>query len=351
MKKFFLFLLLVIFFYTKVYATNTIVMDLDTNRILYQNNAYEKRLIASTTKIMTFVVAYEYGNMLLEEEVMANDEILSMYGTSIYLNYQEKMTLKDLLYGLILRSGNDAAVVIATYIGGSEEKFVELMNKKAYEIGMHNTVFRNSHGLDEKTKNYSTAYDMALLSSYAYKIPFYKEVSSTKYYNTKTLNKAYSWTNRNKLLFLYKNATGGKTGYTPSAGKTLVSTASLNNLNLTAVSLNDSNHFYNHQNLYEKYFKLYQNYKIIDKEVFNNKKEYKSKNFYLLEDIVYPLKEDEIKEINYKINTSDNKNNNYIEVFLNEKSIFKKKIYIKEEIKEDKKVSFFEKILKFFGFS
>ena len=254
MKKIILLGLLILSININVFATSTIVMDIDSERILYENNAYERRLIASITKIMTFVVAYEYGEFGLNQEVEAGEEILSMYGTSIYLNYKEKMTLRDLLYGLMMRSGNDAAVVIANYIGGNEEKFVDLMNAKAREIGMHNTTFKNSHGLDEKTKNYSTAYDMALLSSYAYKIPFYREVSATKYYDTKTLNKAYSWVNRNNLLFLYKNCTGGKTGYTPNAGKTLVSTASKNNLNLTIVSLDDSNHYNNHQTLYEKYF-------------------------------------------------------------------------------------------------
>ena len=103
--------LIFLFINVNVFATSTIVMDLDSERILYENNAYERRLIASITKIMTFVVAYEYGEMLLDEEVKAGKEILSMYGTSIYLNYQEKMTLRDLLYGLIMRSGNELALL------------------------------------------------------------------------------------------------------------------------------------------------------------------------------------------------------------------------------------------------
>lgn len=341
MKK--IIILIIILFTINVSATNTIVMDLDSERILYENNAYEQRLIASITKIMTFIVGYEYGEMLLDEEVEANEEILSMYGTSIYLNYKEKMTLRDLLYGLILRSGNDAAVVIANYIGGTEDAFVKLMNNKAKDIGMHNTVFRNSHGLDEKTKNYSTAYDMALLSSYAYKIPFYREVSGTKYYDTKTLNKAYSWINRNNLLFLYKNCTGGKTGYTPSAGKTLVSTASKNNLNLTIVSLNDANHYVNHQNLYEEYLDKYQNYTLIDKNIFNNNSQYKNKNLYILEDVYYPVKENEINKLTYNIDLE----NKYIEVLLKDKVVLKKKIYSKDK-KENNKESFFQKIKNFF---
>lgn len=318
-------------------------MDLDSSRIIYENNAYEKRLIASITKIMTFVVGYEYGEMFLDKYVVAGDEILSMYGTSIYLNYKEEMTLKDLLYGLMMRSGNDAAVVIANYIGGSEEKFVELMNKKAKEIGMHNTIFRNSHGLDEKTQNYSTAYDMALLSIYANKIPFYKEVSSTKYYDTKTENKAYSWVNRNNLLFLYKNCTGGKTGYTPSAGKTLVSTASKNDLNFTIVSLNDSNHYSNHRKLYEKYFDEYENYMIIDKNIFNNNLQHKRNNLYLMESIYYPIKENEKDKITYNIDLDKKE----IIVFFKNKIVLKKKIYTKNK-KEINKQGFWQKLKDFF---
>ena len=115
-------------------STSTIVMDTNTGRVLYQNNAYEKRLIASTTKIMTFVVAYEYARDYLDLEIEAGNEILKMYGTSIYLSLHEKMKLRDLLYGLMLRSGNDAAIVIANFVGGSEEGFVKLMNKKAHFI-------------------------------------------------------------------------------------------------------------------------------------------------------------------------------------------------------------------------
>lgn len=109
MKKNVLIILVLFIFNINVYASNTIVMDLDSNRILYENNAYERRLIASITKIMTFVVGYEYGEMVLDEKVVAGDEILSMYGTSIYLNYKEEMTLRDLLYGLMMRSGNELA--------------------------------------------------------------------------------------------------------------------------------------------------------------------------------------------------------------------------------------------------
>ncbi len=123
MRKIFLIIILLLSINTFA-STSTIVMDTNTGRILYENNAYERKLIASTTKIMTFVVAYEYAKDFLDVYVEAGEEILKMYGTSIYLSYREKMLLRDLLYGLMLRSGNDAAVVIANFVGGSEEAFV-----------------------------------------------------------------------------------------------------------------------------------------------------------------------------------------------------------------------------------
>lgn len=224
-----------------VTASSAILMDTDSGRILYQKDIHNKRLIASITKIMTAVIAIENGN--LDDVVTVGEEVLTMYGSNIYIELGEKMTLRDLLYGLLLRSGNDAAIVIGTYIGGSEEKFVEMMNKKAKEIGMINTIYHNCHGLDEVTKNYSTAYDMAVLSSYANTLDVYKEITGTKKWEVKTDKKSYVWNNRNKLLTLYEYATGGKTGYTPSAGRTLVTTATKDNLNLTAVTLNDPNEY------------------------------------------------------------------------------------------------------------
>ena len=159
-------------------ARSSIIVDLNSGRVLYENNADEERLIASITKIMTCIIAIEEGD--LDKEIKAGEEILKMYGTSIYLELNEKMKLIDLLYGLMLRSGNDASVVIAKTVAGSEEDFVKMMNKKAKEIGMTNTTFSNPHGLDEETKNYSTARDMAKLSRYAYKNKTYRKIIGTE---------------------------------------------------------------------------------------------------------------------------------------------------------------------------
>ena len=313
-------------------SSSTIVMDTSSHRILYQNNANERRLIASTTKIMTFVITYEYAKDFLDLEIEAGEEILKMYGTSIYLSFHEKMKIRDLLYGLMLRSGNDAAVVLANFVGGSEEGFVKLMNKKARFIGMNNTIFNNPHGLDEKTKNYSTAYDMALLSSYASSIPLYKEVTKTKYYNVKTSIKSYSWTNRNKMVFTYPFFEGGKTGYTPQAGKTFVSSAKKNNLELTIVSLNDSDYYEHHRSLYEEMFNKYQNILLISKNEFNRC----NKKLLLKKDIYYPLTIDEKKNINIKLVVNKNTENELI-VDLKNSEILREIVY-KKELKKESEV-------------
>ena len=339
MKKFVL--LFILLFSINVNASSTIVMDTNTERILYEDNAYEKRLIASTTKIMTFVVAYEYARDFLDLEIEAGNEILKMYGTSIYISLHEKMKLRDLLYGLMLRSGNDAAVVIANFVGGSEENFVELMNKKAEFIGMNNTVFSNPHGLDEETKNYSTAYDMAKLSIYASKIPFYKEVTGTKYYDVKTNIKSYSWINRNKMLFTYPYLTSGKTGYTPKAGKTFVSTSKKDNLELTIVSLNDDNYYNSQENLYNEIFNKYKNYLLVSKDEFNM--EYN--DYYINDDICYPLTKEEKENIGIKF-----VDNSYLVISLNNEDIYKEKVYKKEKENTDNtNLSFWEKIKNFFN--
>ena len=270
-KKIVVFLLLILLIPNNVFALSLscrscCLMDMDSGRVLYEKDMNNPRLIASITKIMTAILAIENGN--LDETIKVGEEVLKMYGSNIYIELGEEITLLDLLYGLMLRSGNDAAVVIAKNIGGSEKKFVEMMNKKASEIGMKNTVYNNCHGLDEETENKSTAYDMALLSSYAYKNPIYREIVSTKKYIAKTDKKTYEWTNRNKLLFRYNYATGGKTGYTPRAGRTLVTNASRDRLNLTAVTLNDGNEYISHESMYEYAFENYKKYLILDKNKF-----------------------------------------------------------------------------------
>ena len=321
-------------------AKSSIVMDLDSGRVLYENNADEVRLIASITKIMTCIIALEEGD--LDSYVKADEEILKMYGTSIYLEVGEKMKLIDLLYGLMLRSGNDAAVVIAKKIAGSEGKFVKMMNEKAKEIGMTNTTFSNAHGLDEETKNYSTARDMAKLSRYAYKNKTYRKITNSEEYRVKTNNKSYLWYNRMKLLGDYKYCTGGKNGYTPSAGKTLVTTHKKNDLKITIVSLDDNDEYNNHEKLAESTFDYYSNYNIVDKNDFDLVIE--DNFYYVKKSFTYPLtlKEKDNVKVLASIDDSikEGKVGN-IKISLYNKKIETIPLYIK---KEKKKENFFTKL-------
>ena len=201
----------------------TILMDQDSGRILYAKDVNTVRSVASISKIMTAILAIE--SKKLDDIVEIGEEINGSYGSGIYIKVGEKMRLRDLVYGLMLRSGNDAALAIAHYVGGSVSKFVEMMNEKAKEIGMKNTTFSNPSGLDNEKGNYSTAYDMAILTKYAMQNEEYRKIVGTKKYVIKTNMNTYVWNNKNKLLSLYKYTTGGKTGFTEIAKRTLVSTA------------------------------------------------------------------------------------------------------------------------------
>lgn len=324
-------------------SKSSIVMDINSGRILYENNANDKRLIASTTKILTAVVTLE-NIKDLNREVKIGEEVLKMYGTNVYIEVGEKMKIIDLLYGLLLRSGNDAAEALAVAVSGSEEKFVQQMNAKAQEIGMKNSTFLNPHGLDEETKNYSTAYDMALLMKYAYQNETYRKISSTKKYTVSTGNKTYLWYNRNKLLTNYEYCTGGKNGYTPSAGKTLVTTASKDNLNLLVVTLNDDDIYTTHQNLYEMLYSKYQNYKIIDKTTFRIDQNFVEDKLYIKNDFYYPLTEEETDKIKTVINitNANSTKKGQITIYLNDKKIGTVPIY--KEVEQKKEESFFSKL-------
>ena len=336
--------------YAKDTARSTVVIDIGSGRILYSKNKDEKRLIASITKIMTAVIAIENKN--LDDIVTVGEEVLPMYGSNIYIKVGEQLTLRDLLYGLMLRSGNDAAVTIATYVSGSEVKFVELMNKKAKEIGMKNTTFMNCHGLDEETQNYSTAYDMALLSKYANRLMEYVEISGTKKYKLNTNYNSYLWINRNKLLSNYRYATGGKTGFTPKAGRTLVTTANKNNLNLSIVTLDDNDMYNTHESLYDYYFSKYENVLLIDKDniKFDNSK---YSNLYIKNDFYYPLTKEEQDSVKiivdlYDIDVySNNDKVGEIYVLLNNEEIYRDNIYIKKY--NQYKPNLFDKIINFFS--
>ena len=321
-------------------------MDIDNGRILYENNSHSKELIASTTKIMTAIIVLENSN--IENEIVVGDEILEMVGTNIYISVGEKLKIKDLLYGLILRSGNDAAETLAYNTLGYDE-FINKMNLKAKELGMNDTIFSNPHGLDDNTMNYSTAYDMAILSKYAYKNKIYREIISTKKYSTKSSLKSYVWYNRMSLLNNYKKCIGGKNGYTPKAGKSLVSYAKDNDLTLTIVSLDDSDIYTNHKSLYEKYFSLYDNYIILDKNKFSLPNSIYDEELYLKDYFKYPLAKDEIDKVSTLVKINNTTKDNVvgkIEIKLDDKLIGEVPVYKKSKKKKDKNI--FQKIVSLF---
>ena len=350
MKKILLVLLLFIIFLSNVKAsTNSayeyVLMDQTTGRVLKSKNMNEPRLIASITKIMTCLLAIESGK--LDDKVEVTDIVLESYGSGIYIKEGEILTLRDLLYGLMLRSGNDAALMVASCIGGDIDSFVKMMNNKAVEIGMNNTIFVNPSGLDNSdTGNYSTAYDMAILTRYAMKYLEYREIVSTKSYVLKTNKNTYKWINKNKLLSRYDYITGGKTGYTEKAHRTLVSTGSKNNIDLIVVTINDSDDWNTHRELYEYGFNNYTAYKILDKDEVNIVGDtYYKGNFYTDKDVYIPLLNSETGTIrshiilnkidNYKTGDKVGVDN----IYLNDKLLYSSNIYIdKDYIKKKKNI-------------
>lgn len=230
------------------HAQAAALIDVESGRLLYSKQGDNILPIASLTKIMTAIVAIEHGD--LTKKVKVSKRAYAKEGSSIYLQLGEEMTLENMLYGLMLRSGNDAATAIAEHVGGSEEGFVYLMNSKAEMIGLKNTHFTNPHGLDHK-QHYSTANDLAKLTAYALHNNKFKEIVKTPLRKAPNPNDPwdYSWSNKNKMLRLYEGADGVKTGFTKIARRCLVSSATRNGQQLVAVTLNDGDDWNDHAKL------------------------------------------------------------------------------------------------------
>ena len=211
-------------------AQSAIVMDKESNRVLYEKDIHSQRSMASLTKIMTCIVALENGN--LNDIVIVSEQAANIGGSGIKLKENDEVKLEELLYGLMLKSGNDAAIAIAEHIGGSYDQFVQMMNDKATALELVNTSFANPHGLDHDD-HFSSAYDLARLSAYALQNPKFAQIVSTKEIH---FPKFY-FSNTNELLFSYPNATGIKTGYTGNAGRCLVTSAQYGETTLISVVL------------------------------------------------------------------------------------------------------------------
>ncbi|GAB4073544.1 D-alanyl-D-alanine carboxypeptidase DacB [Barrientosiimonas marina] len=278
-----------------VSANNAILMEQSTGRVLFEKQADQEQSIASITKIMTAIVAIESGK--LDETVTISHRAVNATGSSIYLEEDEKMKLNDLIYGLLLRSGNDAAVAISEHIGGSMEGFVRLMNQKAAWLGMTHTSFANPHGLDAEG-HYSTARDMALLMRYAMDNDIFRQVTETTKY--KSNDRAYAWQNKHKLLTgKYDDANGGKTGFTRTAGRTLVSSAKRDDMELIAVTLDDPDDWRDHINLFNWGFSQYTMTPVDQKgsSIYQIAETGDQVNGYLHQDVTLPLNDKEQGQI------------------------------------------------------
>ncbi len=339
MKKLLIIIISLFVCLTNVYAISAssyIVMDTDTKDVILGANIHEPRLIASTTKIMTCILAIENGD--LDKVVTVDDSIYKAVGSSIYLEVGEKITLKDLLYGMMLRSGNDASTMIARTISGSMEEFAKLMNEKAQELKMEDTYFINSHGLENEAGegNKSSAYDMAILTSYAMQNKTFRKIFATKEYRTQSDTKTYSWASKNKLL-KYDYITGGKTGYTKKAHRTLVTTGSIEGKNIVVVTLNDGNDWNDHKSLYNLIKDNYEKVKILDKANFKiiDDTIYLEDTLYIKNDYVKIISNEDIK--NYKIKYylkskttyQDDDNVGSVNIYFNDKLIHSEPVYVK----------------------
>ncbi|MBR6729580.1 MAG: D-alanyl-D-alanine carboxypeptidase, partial [Clostridia bacterium] len=238
-----------------VSAQYACVIDAQTGRVLYEKNAHETHSMASTTKIMTALLAIE--NSKPEELVTVSANAAGTEGSSIYLKNGEKLPMQDLLYGLMLQSGNDAAIAIAEHIAGNVENFAAMMTKRAHEIGASHTAFQNPNGLDAEG-HYTTAYDLALITRHAMKNPVFSEIVSTRRKTTDGGEGSIkrSFYNHNKLLSLYSGCTGVKTGFTKKTGRCLVSAAEREHRSLICVTLNAPNDWNDHTNMLDYGFSV-----------------------------------------------------------------------------------------------
>ncbi|MDD6022984.1 MAG: D-alanyl-D-alanine carboxypeptidase [Oscillospiraceae bacterium] len=241
----------------EVSAKSALLMDGDTGQVLYEKNADEKSLIASTTKIMTAFVTLEEAD--LSEVVVIPPEAVGIEGSSMYLRAGEELTVEQLLYGMMLVSGNDAAVALALHVGGGIEEFANLMNRKAEELHLRNSHFANPNGLDSE-ENYASARDLGHLAAAALQNEDFRRIVSTRAFRC---GDRYL-TNHNKLLWQYDGAMGVKTGFTKRAGRILVGSAERNGRRLISVTISDPSDWSDHSAMLDYGFSMYQDSTVVE---------------------------------------------------------------------------------------
>ncbi len=232
----------------KADARCAIAMERQSKTILFEQNAYEIVPMASTTKILTALIAIEEGN--LDKEVLITKNASCVRGSKVGYKCGEYIKLKELVYGLMFRSGNDAAIAIAEDMGGSIEGFSEMMNHYARSIGILDSHFQSPHGLDS-SRHYSSAYDLALLTCKAMELPLFREIVGSKTILKDKYDFSRDYNNINKILWMIPEANGVKTGYTGAAGRCLVSSIKNNDKDIIIVVLNCPERWSVTQKIYE----------------------------------------------------------------------------------------------------
>jgi D-alanyl-D-alanine carboxypeptidase len=338
-------------------AISSIALDADSKIVLYEKNAYTPIEIASTTKIVTALVAIKCGD--LNKKITISEKAANIRGSEIGFKSGEEITLKELLYGFMLRSGNDGAIAIAEGISGSVDEFLKLMNEYALEIGLLNSNFESPHGLDS-TNHYSTAYDLALITAKAKEIKLFNDIVSSKDIDAKEYNFTRSYHNINKILWLLPNSTGVKTGFTGKAGKCLVTSVNINNRDVIIITLNSTPRWKETKKISEYVEKNYEYKKIISKG--DSLKKFSIKNgahdveIISKKDIIIPVKKEaklevQIKKPLYEVSAplGEGQKIGRVDVYENNKLLFTEELVSKNAV--EKKGVFkgrFNKIKRFF---
>lgn len=250
-----------------VSAPSAVLIDAQTGKILYEKNSHQRRAPASTTKIMTSIIVLEHGNLADVVKVGKRAKERAAGESSAWLEVGEVQTLEDILYAILVKSANDAAVAAAEHISGTVEKFVAEMNKKAQELGLHDTHFSNPHGFYGE-KHYSSAYDLAMMGRYAMlHFPRFAEIVKTKKKMIPWANHPWNRVlrNHNKLLWKYSYADGIKTGTTDQAGHCLVASATKNGWQLISVVMKSANTYADSQALFEYGFNHFKPRTLVEK--------------------------------------------------------------------------------------
>lgn len=245
-------------------AKSAVIIDAKSGAVLFEKNAHSRMPMASTTKIMTALCVLEKSDP--DTVIEIPKQAAGVEGSSIYLKQGEKMTVKDLLYGLLLESGNDAATALAIGVFGSVDECCKYMNERCHDMGLVDTSFENPHGLDGEN-HYTTAYELALITKEAMKNSLFRQIVSTESYITSGENPRY-FSNHNRLLKTYENAIGVKTGYTSKSGRCLVSASADNGEEYIAVTLNDPLDWQDHKDMHTYAFDGFDNVEIADVQTF-----------------------------------------------------------------------------------